>query len=164
MVIAVQADSPVQSVEDLQPGLRLAVTRDPDVNLIGMILLESADLSRENTVTQQVSTYVVLARTLLQGKADCGFFLKEAFDDLSAPIRRQLRPVMTSQISLVHHVLLVGPRCAELRDALQALVLGMSDPGSDGRATLQALGLSGWDRQDQEDTEFMIDLMDTLMV
>ena len=164
VVIAVPADSPVQSVEDLQPGLRLAVTRDPDVNLIGMILLESADLNRENTVTQQVSTYVVLARTLLQGKADCGFFLKEAFDDLSAPIRRQLRPVMTSQISLVHHVLLVGPRCAELRDALQALVLGMSDPGSDGRATLQALGLSGWDRQDQEDTEFMIDLMDTLMV
>ena len=40
VVIAVPADSPAQSVEDLQPGLRLAVTRDPDVNLIGMILLE----------------------------------------------------------------------------------------------------------------------------
>jgi phosphonate transport system substrate-binding protein len=111
-----------------------------------------------------VSTYVVLARTLLQGKADCGFFLKEAFDDLSAPTRRQLRPVMTSQISLVRHVLLVGPRCAALREPLQNLLLDMSAPGSDGRATLQALGLSGWDKQDQEDTEFMIDLMDTLMV
>jgi phosphonate transport system substrate-binding protein len=160
----VPADSPIESVEALQPGLRLAVTRDPDVNLIGMILLESADLNRDNVQTQQVSTYVVLARTLLQGKADCGFFLKEAFDDLSDPIRRQLRPLMTSQISLVHHVMLVGPRGAELREPLQALLLGMSDPGSDGRTTLQALGLSGWDRQDQEDTEFMIDLMDTLMV
>jgi phosphonate transport system substrate-binding protein len=156
VVIAVPANSPAQTVEDLQPGLRLAMTHDPDVNLIGMILLESADLTRDNTQAQQVSTYVVLARALLQGKADCGF--------LSAPIRRQLRPLMTSQISLVHHVLLVGPRCAALREPLQALLLGMSAPGSDGRATLQALGLRGWDKQDQEDTEFMIDLMDTLMV
>jgi phosphonate transport system substrate-binding protein len=164
VVIAVPASSPIESVEALQPGLRLAVTHDPDVNLIGMIMLESADLNRDNTQTQQVSTYVVLARALLQGKADCGFFLKEAFDDLSAPIRRQLRPLVTSQISLVHHVMLVGPRCAELREPLRALLLGMSAPGSDGRATLQALGLTGWDKQDQEDTEFMIDLMDTLMV
>lgn len=164
VVIAVPADSPAQSIEDLRPGLRLAVTRDPDVNLIGMILLESADLNRDNTVTEQVSTYVVLARALLQGKADCGFFLKEAFDDLSAPIRRQLRPLMTSQISLVRHVMLVGPRCEALREPLQALLLGMADPGSDGRRTLEALGLAGWERQDQEDTEFMIDLMDTLMV
>jgi phosphonate transport system substrate-binding protein len=28
---------------------------------------------------------------------------------------------------------------------------------------LSALGLQAWERQDQEDTEFMIDLMDTLM-
>ena len=158
------ADSPAQSVEDLQPGLRLAVTRDPDVNLIGMILLESADLNRDNVATTPVSTYVVLARTMLQGKADCGFFLKEAFDDLSAPIRRQLRPLMTSEISLVRHVLLVGPRAAHLREPLQQLLLSMDDPASDGRRTLEALGLSGWEKQDQEDTEFMIDLMDTLMV
>lgn len=164
VVIAVPADSPAQSIEDLQPGLRLAVTRDPDVNLIGMILLESADLNRGNVATTSVSTYVVLARTMLQGKADCGFFLKEAFDDLSAPIRRQLRPLMTSQISLVRHVLLVGPRAAHLREPLQQLLLGMADPSSDGRRTLEALGLSGWEKQDQEDTEFMIDLMDTLMV
>lgn len=164
VVIAVPASSAAESVEDLQPGTRIAVTRDPDVNLLGMILLESADLNRENTATEQVSTYVVLARTLLQGKADCGFFLKEAFDDLSAPIRKQLRPVMTSQISIVRHVLLVGPRCNEIRDTLQELLLEMSSPTSDGRRTLEALGLSGWEKQDQEDTEFMIDLMDTLMV
>ena len=164
VVIAVPAGSPAQTIVDLQPGLRLAVTRDPDVNLLGMILLESADLNRDNTTTEQVSTYVVLARALLQGKADCGFFLKDAFDDLSAPIRKQLRPLVASQISIVRHVMLVGPRCADLREPMRELLLGMATPGGDGLRTLEALGLSGWENQDQEDTEFMIDLMDTLMV
>ena len=84
-VIAVPAESAVQHVEDLRPGSRVAVTRDPDVNLIGMIMLEPADLKRDSVVLQQVNSYVLVAKQLLQGKADCGFFLKEAFDDLSAP-------------------------------------------------------------------------------
>ncbi|PXW94165.1 phosphonate transport system substrate-binding protein [Sphaerotilus hippei] len=163
-VIAVLDSSPMQAVEMFQPGLRIAVTRDPDVNLIGMIMLEPADLNRDNTQTQQVSSYVVVAKQLLQGKADCGFFLKEAFEDLSAPIRRQLRPLVTSQISVVRHVLLAGPRCAALIEPLRAQLLAMSQPGSDGLRVLEALGLPGWEMQDHEDTEFMIDLMDTLMV
>jgi phosphonate transport system substrate-binding protein len=163
-VIAVAAEAPCQHVEDLQAGLRIAVTRDPDVNLIGMIMLEPADLNRDNTVTQQFSSYVLVAKALLQGRADAGFFLKQAFEDLSAPIRRQLRPLVTSQISVVRHVLLAGPRCAEFTPALRDTLLGMSAPGADGLRVLEALGLKAWEAQDQEDTEFMIDLMDTLMV
>jgi phosphonate transport system substrate-binding protein len=39
----------------------------------------------------------------------------------------------------------------------------MQDNAADGGRVLSALGLQAWERQDQEDTEFMIDLMDTLM-
>lgn len=162
-VIAVTEQAPFQAVEDLRPGLRIAQTRDPDVNLIGMIMLEPADLDAGNTQTLTTSSYVLVAKQLLQGKADCGFFLKAAYDDLSPPIRRQLRPLVASQISVVRHVLLAGPRVQPWLDALHDRLLAMNEPGHEDGKVLAALGLSGWEAQDQEDTEFMIDLMDTLM-
>lgn len=163
-VIAVPAESPVQHIEELRPGTRVAVTRDPDVNLIGMIMLEPADLKRDSVVLQQANSYVLVAKQLLQGKADCGFFLKEAFDDLSGPIRRQLRPLVTSQISVVRHVLMAGPRMREHLPRLTELLLRMHSGGAEGGGrVLEALGLKAWESQNQEDTEFMIDLMDTLM-
>jgi phosphonate transport system substrate-binding protein len=60
-------------------------------------------------------------------------------------------------------VLLAGPGCSELHTPLTELLLGMQDNAADGGRVLSALGLQAWERQDQEDTEFMIDLMDTLM-
>lgn len=72
-VIAVNIDSPIQHVEDLKPGTRIASTDDPDVNLISMIMLKFTDLSSANVQTTTVNTYVLVAKQLLQGKADVGF-------------------------------------------------------------------------------------------
>ena len=161
-VIAVPVGSEFEAVEDFKPGLRLAVTRDPDVNLIGMIMLEPADLNKGNTNTQQVDSYVLVAKYLLTGKADAGFFLKDAYDDLSQVIRKQLKVLVTSQISDVRHTLLIGPRCTEFKEPLRNLLLSMSNSVADGKGVLESLGLDGWEELDQEATEFMIDLMDTL--
>jgi phosphonate transport system substrate-binding protein len=158
-VIAVPVGATCQKVEDLVPGLRLAVTRDPDVNMIGMIMLEPADLNKGNTSIHQVDSYVLVAKYLLMGKADAGFFLKDAFDELSQVIRKQLRVLVASQISDVRHVLLIGPRCAELKEPLLELLLSMN---TSGKSVLESLGLEGWEALDHEATEFMIDLMDTL--
>lgn len=163
VVVAAAEESGIRSVEDLKPGARLAVTRDPDVNLIGMILLEPADLSRDTTSTQQVATYVLVAKALLQGRADAGFFLKEAFDDLSQVIRRGLVQLVASQISVVRHVMLVGPGAAELAAPMRDALVGMSTEVPQGVRALEAMGLDGWEVQSEEETEFMIDLMDTLV-
>lgn len=158
-VIAVPVGATCQKVEDLAPGLRLAVTRDPDVNMIGMIMLEPADLNKGNTTIHQVDSYVLVAKYLLMGKADAGFFLKDAFDELSQVIRKQLKVLVASQISDVRHALLIGPRCLELKEPLLELLLSMN---TTGKSVLESLGLEGWEALDQEATEFMIDLMDTL--
>ncbi len=109
-IIAVAANSAVRHVEDLQAGTRIAATDDPDVNLISMIMLEPADLSAHNVQTQTVDTYVLVAKKLLQGDADVGFFLRDAFMGLSRMIQQQLRELIRSEIHVIRHVLLAGPR------------------------------------------------------
>lgn len=160
-IIAVAAESPVVRVEDLVPGLRISSTEDPDVNMMCMIMIEPADLNRENTVISYRDTYVLVAKDLIKGDADVGFFLEETYHDLSSVVRSRLRPLVQSQIHVIHHVLLVGPRLAHRHAELQRL-LGAMMTDSSGAGVLKSLGFSGWNIVEREETEFMIDLMDTL--
>ena len=43
-IIAVKADNAVEDVAHLSPGITVAVTEDPDVTMMGMIMLEAGDL------------------------------------------------------------------------------------------------------------------------
>ena len=162
VVIVANIDSPIEKIEDLKPGVRVCETQDPDVNLIGTILLEPADLTKDSIQVLPAANYVLVARHLMQGKADIGFFLKEAYDDLSQIIRKNLKVLVTSQISVVRHVLLIGPQMQEYQQTLQDALVAMSQDAQ-GQGVLENLGFSGWEAQTHEDTEFMIDLMDTLL-
>lgn len=161
VILAVGAESPVERIEHLVPGTRLAMTDDPDVSMIARIMLEPADLDAGNTISTVHDTYVLVAKALLDGRADVGVFLDEAFAGLSGLVRGRLRPIVTSQISVIHHALMVGPRLASHRDELLALMLAMADDPA-GARILAELGLSGWDPMAHEEAEFLIDLMDTL--
>ena len=160
-LVVVAAGSPVQAIEDLQAGCRVAGTDDPDVNLVGMIMLEPADLDGGNTQRIKVDSYPLVAKALMHGDADVGFFLEEAFDELSKLVRKELRPLVHSQVSDIAHVMLVGPRLAQRREDVRRVLLGMSGEAK-GTEVLAELGFAAWEKMDQEDTEFMIDLMDTL--
>lgn len=160
--IAVPADSPVQKVEDLAPGSRVAFTDDPDVRMIGMIMLEPADLGVDTIVAVERPTYVLVAKALLSGDADVGVFLCDAFDALASSTRAGLRPLVTSHIGVISHMLMVGPRLAPRLDELRSLLVAMTESPAQ-RSILEGLGLDGWLPVDHEETEFMIDLMDTLL-
>ncbi len=162
VVIAVKADSPVKVLEDLPVQCRAALTDAPDVNMISTIMLEPANISHASLQTMQVDTYVVVAKQLLQDKVDVGFFLAEAFDNLSAMVRSQLRVLIRSEIHDVRHVLLADPRLENQHETLRELLSGMTG-NTKGRDALANLGFTDWDMIQQEDTEFMIDLMDTLV-
>ena len=160
-IIAVSADSDVTEVEQLTTGARVAFTDDPDVRLMGMIMLEPADLDAGNIVPVLSDNYVLVAKHLLKGQADVGIFLAAAFDDLSSVIKKQLKILVRSQISVIHHSLLVGPRLQEQRAEIQALLIGMLHDEK-GKGVLSSLGFSWWQKVEDEEMEFMIDLMDTL--
>lgn len=160
-IIAVSVNSAVDDVADLVPGVRVASTDDPDVHLMGMILLEPGDLDGNNIEPLTVDNYILVAKHLLKGDADVGIFLAEAYDGLSTVIKRQLKVLVRSQIGVVHHALMVGPALRERRDELQQLLVSM-DQDEKGRGVLASLGYSAWQSVDDEEMEFMIDLMDTL--
>jgi phosphonate transport system substrate-binding protein len=159
-VIAVSAHSPYFKVEDCMPGIRLASARDPDVHTMGMIMLESAELDASSVQLREYDNYVLVAKQLVRQTADVGIFLAEAFDHLSALVRKELRVLVRSEIQLVHHALMIGPGIMEYREPLREALLSMQD---DDRQGLRSLGCGKWERVDEEEMEFMIDLMDTLM-
>ncbi|SEF78009.1 phosphate/phosphite/phosphonate ABC transporter substrate-binding protein [Marinobacterium lutimaris] len=162
-VIVVPANSQAEAVEDLEAGVRLATTDDPDVHTIGMIMLEPADLDASNISQKDYDTYILVAKALLRGEADVGFFLKQGFDELSDLIKKQMRVLVSSQISVVHHALLVGPQMQDCMAELKALVTQMHKDEK-GIGVLESMGIKEFESMSTEQTEFMIDLIDTLTI
>jgi phosphonate transport system substrate-binding protein len=68
---------------------------------------------------------------------------------------------VSSQIQVIHHALLIGPRLVEARDTLRDLLVDMVN-SSKGSGVLNAMGFNAWEGMEHEEMEFMIDLMDTL--
>lgn len=165
-MICVNSESEYQCVEDLKENCNIATANDPEVSTIGMIMLEPADLSAENINITEYKNYVMVAKNLINQSADAGFFLKEAYDDMSKFIKSQVRPIVTSQISVIRHAFLVGPNFLSNSnldiDDLRVLINEMHNDEK-GASTLKSLGFEKWENQSQDDAEFMIDLMDTLV-
>ncbi|MCK5896214.1 MAG: phosphate/phosphite/phosphonate ABC transporter substrate-binding protein [Cocleimonas sp.] len=154
-------DHPITTIEALQPNIKIVTTDDPDVHLMGMMMLESADLNRDNTKIEEVDSYVLIAKQLMQQKADIGFFLKDAYQDLSPLIKGELNVLISSEIFIIRHILLAAPTLQQQHQHLLSSLLTMKEDEK-GLGVLNAMGLTGWEQQTQEDTEFMIDLMDAL--
>jgi phosphonate transport system substrate-binding protein len=160
-LIAVHSDCQIEQIEELSAGITIVATEDPDVNLICNIMLEPAELNMSNTHRENKNSYPLVAKALIQKKADLGFFLAEAFNSLSNYTKNQLRPLVNSQIQVMHHALLVGPRLAEKRNLLREVLIDMANSPK-GEGVLYAMGFTAWESMGQEEMEFMIDLMDTL--
>jgi phosphonate transport system substrate-binding protein len=162
ILIAVSETSPVQHLDELEPNLKIAMTEDPNVNMIAMMLLESANLNNNNIEKNVYDSYVLVAKNLLRDNADVGVFLASAFDDLSNMIKKQLRVLLRSDIEEIHHSLMVGPKLADRRNEIKSLLIEMNQ-SEKGQGVLDSLGFKkGWTEVDDEEMEFMIDLMDTL--
>ena len=159
--VIARADDPVESVEELTPGCRIAQTDDPDISMMGMMLLEPANLDGNNTVILPQANYIQVAKALIQGKADIGFFLADAFDALSTLVKSQLRALVTSDIQVVSHALLLGPGLAMRKQELSLKLTDMSNDAQ-GSHLLQSLGFTAWTSMEEEEIEFMIDLIDAL--
>jgi len=160
-VVVTRADAPYASVDDLKPGTRVAMTNDPAVNLLGMMMLEPVELDGSNIGVREVKSYAVAAKLLVQEKADVAFFLKEAFEKLTNLTREQLKVLVESQIEDLYHLFLVGPRLGEQREILRNLLVEMHTTPQ-GKDALDNLGFSRWEAVSESDAEFMMNLIEAL--
>jgi len=111
-IIAVNAESTIYDVADFSPGTKIATTDDPDIRLIGMIMLEAGDINVNNSITVNCDAYILVAKQLLNANAEVGIFLAEAYDGLSNIVKSKLRVLVRSEISVIHHSLMIGPKLA----------------------------------------------------
>jgi phosphonate transport system substrate-binding protein len=160
-LIAVANKHLAQNVEELDMGCRVAYTQDPSVQMMGMIMLEPADLNKNDVRPILCENYILIAKNLIKGQADVGFFLTEAYDHLSNLVRKQLRPLVRSQIFIIHHTLMIHPDMLAKMPNLQQALLEMPKQTT-GLDALHNLGFDCWDAIGQEEMEFMIDVVDTL--
>ncbi|HET9656269.1 MAG TPA: PhnD/SsuA/transferrin family substrate-binding protein [Kineosporiaceae bacterium] len=169
--VVVAADSLWSRVEDLNPGLtvggrspglRVAATDAPDVECICRILLEPADLDPAALHVEVKRNYTLVAKAIVNGEADAGFFLRQAFDELTTSVRRALRPLVSSHIYVVSHALMVGPAAAGYAGEILAALDRLAHDPAHARLLAGVGAPHGWERLSGEDVHFMLDLMSAL--
>jgi phosphonate transport system substrate-binding protein len=166
-VVVVAEESPAEGLDDVSAiagnaPFRVAATDAPDVERICRILLEPADLGPADIAVVTKRNYVLVAKDVLNGQVDAGFFLRAAFDALSQITRSRLRPLISSRIYVVRHCLLAGPTAHSLIGPILTGLQEMAGRDAD-RELLAGLGApDGWQPATLEEVEFMIDLMDAL--
>lgn len=162
-VIITRQDSQVSDIESLCSNIKVAMTDVPNVNTIGAIMLEPADITSADIETITCSNYITVAKKVISGEADIGFLLADAFEEFSSLVKKQVKPLITSKIHVLHHALLAAPGFSEKKKKLQDALVTMKG-GSTGLDILKNLEIQDWELMDDDEIEFLIDLIDTLTV
>ena len=162
MVIAAAANSDITRLEDIQSGAAIAMADNRDVKLIGLRLLEAVDLEESDLKWDVTETYQAAARKVIKGEAQAAFFLAEIFHSFSRLTKAQLSVLIESDLADISHVLLIKDGFSDSQIFIDAVLNLHND--DEGRDALTELGMpQGFEAMSEEDGEFMIDLMQTLL-
>ncbi len=162
MVIASAANSDISRLEDIQAGATIAMADNRDVKLIGLRLLEAVDLEEADLSWDITETYQAAARKVIKGEAQAAFFLAEIFHSFSRLTKTQLSVLIESDLADISHVLLIKEGFPDTQIFIEAILNLHND--DDGKEALSELGMpEGFEAMSEEDGEFMIDLMQTLL-
>ena len=163
MVIAAGSASGLAKLTDLKKGMKIAITNNRDVKLIGLRLLEAANLTEADLEWVEVPSFQAVARHAIQGKADAAFFVASSFHSLSEMTKNQMAVLIESHITDITHVILMHPEQSEFLPTVRQSIINMKDTDA-GRRVLSELNMpDGFEELTEEETEFMIDLMETLL-
>ncbi|MGG1353960.1 PhnD/SsuA/transferrin family substrate-binding protein [Psychrobacter pacificensis] len=162
MVIAAAANSDINHLEDIHKGATVAMADNRDVKLIGLRLLEAVDIEESDLNWDITETYQAAARKVIKGDAQAAFFLAEIFHSFSRLTKAQLSVLIESDLADISHVLLIKDDFPDAQIFIEAILDLHSD--DDGKEALTELGTpEGFEAMSEEDAEFMIDLMQTLL-
>ena len=165
VTLITRVDHHTLQLEHLQAGIKVAVSDNPDVQMLGLILLEPADLRSADVQLTVQKNHLMAVKALLQKQVDVAFVPSHMFNNLSQTVRSQLHVLVSSQrqdIEAMHHVFLVAPSQLQHVERLRQLFAQMMDD-TKTRSILADMGVPGWYiLSSQEEIDFMIDLVDAL--
>ena len=162
MLIAAAANSDINSLDDIKAGATIAMADNRDVKLIGLRLLEAVDIEEADLNWSVTETYQAAARQVIKGEAQAAFFLAEIFHSFSRLTKAQLSVLIESDLADISHVLVIKDGFPDT-DILMDAILNLHND-DDGKEALTELGMpQGFEAMNEEDAEFMIDLMQTLL-
>lgn len=146
---------------DLKSGINIATANDPAINLIGMILLESVDIDSTNSQSVDCNSFIIATKKVLNGEADIAFLPKKVYETLSSIIKSQLHALISSEISVIHHIFAASEKSQAIHSDLTQAICELGEHEA-GKNILSTIGIPSFSAMQQEEAEFMIDLMDTL--
>lgn len=161
-MVVIGAKSAIAAIDELKKGVKVAITDNFDVKMVGLRLLESVDLTEQDLGLEVMPTHQGAVRAVLDGHAQAAFLMKSVYDSLSARTKNALCVLIQSDISAISHVLLIKQDETD-KDAITKVLLDLHKD-EDGKSVLLELGFDeGFVKMSEEEAEFMIDLMDTLV-
>ncbi len=155
------AESEIKTFEDLKPGICIDTINDPTLAMIASMLLEAADINHENSEWRLSGSQVISAKHVMSGDADLAILFERDYQALSNLVKEKLNNLLTSQISVIHPVFAVSQAMNERAPELAKALCEMINTPQDA-VILEAMGIQSFAPMEEEEIEFMIDLMDTL--
>jgi phosphonate transport system substrate-binding protein len=139
------------------------LTADRCVEIVGLRLLEPADLNSSNTQLIRVDSPAAAAALVLSGSADVAFLATESHAALTLSTRRQLLALVKSDIGELAHLLLCHPRQADRLAEISNAFLSLSDVDTETASAMRVLGLElGFTPLTPGQADDMLDLVETL--
>lgn len=162
MIIAAHAESEYSHSDQLKTGCKILITDNYDVQLLGLRLLESAGIGRNDIEWLHADSYPEAARRLIAKEADAAFFLSSAYRSFRQNTLDQLKSLMESRINDLSHIVLLHPDHADKHALIQQAFTEIGNTPA-GKMVLQDLNMAqGFKALTQEEAEFMIDIIETL--
>lgn len=162
VVIFCRADSEMQRVQDLRPEMNFAAVSDRGVEMVGLRLLEAANLDKASLHWYSLDYFQAALRMVRDGEADAGLMLAEVFEELHPSMRGTFRVLIKSALEDISHLFLVRGDDADLHAQLSDILIK-------GRRKIRyyvifkALNMhNGFAKMDEEDGLFLADVLETL--
>lgn len=162
VVIFCSADRDMQKIQDLREKMTFAAIHDRGVEMIGLRLLEAANLDKDSLRWRSVDYFQSVLRMVSDGEADAGLILAEVFEDLHPSMRSKFRVLIKSALEDISHLFLVRAGDIDLHTRLGEILLK-------GHRQIRYFVIfkelnfpKGFSLMDEEDGLFLADVLETL--
>lgn len=167
VTIVSRAKSDIKEVVDIPNGVKASAADNADLRMLGSILLEPANLTKDDFIFVDVSNHILAIKELLAGNSDIAMIPSNIYKGLSKTISNDLVPLVSTQpydIESVAHCFVLSPKMAQYEGAIKQALKEMSSI-TNGQKILEDIGVKDWKiLEDKEEIAFMIDLIYALQV